>query len=125
MINRFSGEIHINPIVALRKGDFNNDGLIEDIASIVDQAVQFNVIANEKLRKIKEWLARKNSLPSATFSFTDGGFISINNLPDTQLKEMASQGLIDLFDFANNKDWVKKHGHEFGLSWENGRAVEI
>ncbi len=125
MTNRYSGEIHINPIAALRNGDFNNDGLIEDVMATFDQAIQFNFTVNTKLKKIIEWLKNKNGFSSAQFRFSDGGFISVNGLPDSQLKELASQGLIDLFDYAINKDWVKKHGYQFGLIWENGRAVEV
>jgi hypothetical protein len=74
---------------------------------------------------IKSWIEAKKSSGGVQFRFAEGGYISIKGLSDGQLKELASQGLIELFDFATSKDWVKKHGHQFGLIWEDGRAVEV
>ncbi|MBK8292166.1 MAG: hypothetical protein IPK96_15765 [Flammeovirgaceae bacterium] len=59
------------------------------------------------------------------FHFADAGYISIKGLSDDQLKQLAAKGLIELFDNAKDKDWVKKYGPQFGLIWENGRAVEL
>jgi len=73
----------------------------------------------------KNWLSKNNSSGAVQFHFADGGYISIKGLPDVQLLELSSKGLIELFDFATDKIWVKKYGPQFGLVWENGRAVAI
>ena len=124
MINRYEGEIHINPIRILRGDDFNNDGHIKDINATLNQALELNHKIGKRLQAIKTWLEAKH-FSGIQFRFADGGYISVKGLSDDQLKELASQDLIELFDLAKNKDWVKKHGPKFGLIWEDGRAVEI
>lgn len=124
MVNRYEGEIHINPIRILRNDDFNNDGHIRNIEATLNQAIELNQKISDRLLAIKSWLAAKK-FSSIQFQFAEGGYISMRGLSDVQLKELANQGLIDLFDFATDKDWVKKYGPQFGLVWENGRAVEI
>jgi len=124
MINRYEGEIHINPIRILRNDDFNNDGHIKDIKATLNQAIELNNKIGKRLQAINTWLEAKH-FSGVQFRFAEGGYISVKGLSDSQLKELASQGLIELFDFATDKDWVKKYGPQFGLIWENGRAVEI
>lgn len=124
MVNRYEGEIHINPIRILRNDDFNNDGHIKEIEATLDQAIELNQKISVRLIGVKSWLASKK-YSGVQFRFAEGGYISVKGLPDTQLKELAAQGFIELFDFATDKDWVKKFGSQFGLVWENGRAVEI
>ena len=124
MINRYEGEIHINPIRIMRNDDFNNDGHIKDINATLNQAIELNTKIGKQLLAIKVWLEAKH-FSGVQFRFAEGGYISVKGLSDVQLKELASQGLIELFDFATDKEWVKKHGPKFGLIWENGRAVEI
>jgi hypothetical protein len=125
MINRYAGEIHINPIRVLRNDDFNNDGQIKDIETTLKEAMELNQKISSQLQELTNWLKKKNFPSSLKFQFAEGGYISIKGLPDHQLKELASQGIIELFDFATDKDWVKKYGAQFGLIWENGRSVEI
>src|SRR6185369_13144264 len=119
MINRYEGEIHINPIRIMRNDDFNNDGQIKDIKTTLSQAIDLNNKIGKQLQAINEWLAAKH-FSGVQFRFAEGGYISVKGLSDNQLKELASQGLIELFDFASDKDWVKKNGQQFGLIWENG-----
>ena len=125
MINRYAGEIHINPIRVLRNDDFNNDGQIKDIDAILKEAIELNQEIAVRLKLLKAWLSKKNFPSSIQFKFAEGGYISLKGLPDHQLQELASQGMIELFDFAKDTDWVKKYGQQFGLIWENGRSVEI
>jgi phage-related protein len=125
MINRYAGEIHINPIRVLRNDDFNNDGQIKDIEATLKEAIVLNQKIASQLQQLMAWLNKKNFPSSLQFKFTEGGYISLKGLPDHQLKELAAQGIIELFDFATDKDWVKKYGAQFGLVWENGRSVEI
>ncbi len=125
MINRYAGEIHINPIRVLRKDDFNNDGHIKDIEATLKEAIDLNQKIAERLQKLKAWLDQKKYPPAIRFQFAEGGYISMNGLPDHQLQELTSQGMIELFDYATDRDWVKKHGPQFGLVWENGRGVEV
>ena len=124
MVNRYEGEIHINPIRILRNDDFNNDGEIKNIDATLDQAIELNQKISKRLLGIKSWLTAKK-YSGIQFRFADGGYISVRGLSDSQLKELATQGYIELFDFATDKGWVKKYGPQFGLMWENGRAVEI
>lgn len=124
MVNRYAGEIHINPVRILRQDDFNNDGHIKDIESILAQAQELNQKISEQLQLIRQWLKKSNAA-NLQFHFTDAGYISVKGLSDSQLKELAAKGMIELFDFAREKGWVKKYGHQFGLIWEEGRAVEI
>jgi hypothetical protein len=124
MVNRYEGEIHINPIRILRNDDFNNDGQIKNIEDTLNEAIALNEKISRQLHAIRAWLATKN-YSTVQFRFAEGGYISVKGLSDKQLKDLADQELIDLFDFATDKDWVKKYGHQFGLIWENGRAVEI
>lgn len=125
MINRYAGEIHINPIRVLRNDDFNNDGQIKDIDATLKEALELNLRITERLQRLKAWLDKRNFPSSIQFQFAEGGYISLKGLPDQQLQELAAQGMIELFDFATDKDWVKKYGQQFGLIWENGRSVEI
>jgi len=125
MVNRYAGEIHINPIRVLRNDDFNNDGQIKDIEATLKEAMVLNQKIASQLQQLMTWLNKKNFPPSLQFKFAEGGYISLKGLPDPQLKELAAHGIIELFDFATDKDWVKKYGAQFGLVWENGRSVEI
>lgn len=125
MTNRYAGEIHINPIRILRNDDFNNDGHIKDIDATIKQVIDLSQKTSERMKQLKEWLQNSNNQGTVQFHFADGGYISIKGLPDSQLKQLAAKGLIELFDFATDKDWVKKFGPQFGLIWENGRAVEL
>lgn len=124
MINRYAGEIHINPIAKLRGGDFNNDGRIDDIELTLSKAIDITREIEKKLSSIRVWL-KSNDSHTARFHFADGGYISIEGLSDSQLKELSRLGLVQLYDFAVDKNWVKKFGHHFGLIWEDGQAVEI
>jgi hypothetical protein len=125
MINRYAGEIHINPIRILRNDDFNNDGQIKDIEATLKEAIELNQKIAAHLQQLMAWLNKKKFPSSIQFQFAEGGYISLKGLPDQQLQELASLGMIELFDFATDKDWVKKYGQQFGLIWENGRSVEI
>jgi len=125
MINRYAAEIHINPIRFLRNDDFNNDGHIQDIDSTLKEAVDLNEKISERLRHLQSWLKKGNFKGGIQFEFADGGYISMKGASDAQLLELESKGIITLFDFATDKNWVKKYGHQFGLFWEDGRAVEI
>jgi len=125
MINRYAGEIHINPIRSLRNDDFNNDGHIKDMEVLLKDAIELNQQINDRLQRLKTWLERGDTPGNLQFNFADGGYISVKGLPDDQLKQLASKGLIELFDYATDRDWVKKHGMLFGLIWEGGRAIEV
>ena len=125
MINRYAGEIHINPIRILRGDDFNNDGHIKDIVATLEEAHTLNQEINERIMMLLEWLDAGNASSNIQFHFADGGYISVNGLPDSQLQQLAADGLIELFDFATDRDWVKKYGMQFGLVWENGRAIGV
>src|SRR5258708_14966367 len=125
MINRYAGEIHINPIRVLRNDDFNNDGRIKDIEATLNEAIELNQKIAARLEQLKAWLDQKKYPAAIQFQFAEGGYIGIKGLPDHQLQELAAQGMIELFDFATDKDWVKKYGSKFGLPFENGRSVEI
>ena len=125
MINRYAGEIHINPVRILRKDDFNNDGNIKDIMLTLQETIELNQHINARLQKLKAWLEKGNATAGMQFYFADTGHISMKGLSDSQLLMLAEKELIELFDFATDKSWVKKYGHQFGLIWEDGRAVEI
>src|SRR5882672_2221798 len=125
MINRYAGEIHINPIRVLRNDDFNNDGQIKDIETTLKEAIELNQKIASRLQLLMAWLNKKKFPSSLQFQFAEGGYIGLKGLPDHQLQELAAQGMIELFDFATDKDWVKKYGPQFGLIWENGRSVDI
>ena len=125
MVNRYAGEIHINPIRILRNDDFNNDGHIKNMQATLNQAIELNHKITQQLQQLSEWLEAGNFSAGVQFYFAEGGYISVKGLSDAQLKDLASEGLIELFDFATDKDWVKKYGPQFGLVWENGKAVEI
>jgi len=124
MMNRYAGEIHINPMRVLRNDDFNNDGHIKDIEATLKETIELNQKINNRLQILKTWLEKGNGSGSQ-FHFADAGYISVKGLSDSQLQQLASRGLIELFDYATDRDWVKKHGAQFGLIWEGGRAVEI
>jgi hypothetical protein len=124
MINRYSGEIHINLIAHLRNGDYNNDGRIDDIQRTLIEAIEVNNQIGVKLQQIKTWLD-KHSDKAIRLSYADGGYIRIDGLPDSSLQELASHGMIQLYDYAIDKNWVIKFGHLFGLIWANGQATEV
>jgi hypothetical protein len=124
MVNRYAGEIHLNPIANLRGGDFNNDGRIDDINLTLTKAIDITREIEKKLSSIRLWL-KSNDSHSARFHFADGGYISIEGLPDIQLKALSGLGLIQLYDFAVDKNWVKKFGHHVGLIWKDGQAIDI
>lgn len=125
MVNRYSGEIHINPMRVLRNDDFNNDGKINDIAATLKQVISLNQKVSDRMQRLMDWLAKENTAAAPQFHYADGGYIAIQGLSDKQLLQLASKGLIELFDNATSKEWVMKYGHYFGLVWEDGRAVEI
>ncbi|HNV29834.1 MAG TPA: hypothetical protein PKJ83_11895 [Cyclobacteriaceae bacterium] len=125
MINRFAGEIHINPMRILRNDDFNNDGHIKDIEATLKEAIELNQKINIRLQQLKAWLEKGNASGSIQFHFADAGYISVKGLSDSQLQQLSVKGLIELFDYATDREWVKKYGSQFGLIWEDGRAVEI
>jgi len=125
MINRYAGEIHINPIRTLRNDDFNNDGHIKDIDATIQDAIRINKTISDRLQRIKTWLEKENATINLQFYFAEGGYISIKGLSDDQLFDLASKGMIELFDYATDREWVKKYGMLFGLIWENGRAIQI
>jgi hypothetical protein len=124
MVNRYAAEIHINPIRFLRNDDFNNAGHIEDIKSTLAEAIKLNEAIRERMLQIQAWL-QKGDYKSVSFHYADGGYISMQGASDKQLLELKSKGMVELFDFATDKSWVKKYGHQFGLIWEDGKAVEI
>jgi len=125
MINRYAGEIHINPIRILRNDDFNNDGHIKNIEETLAEAIELTQQINDRLQKLKTWLEKGSAHGHVQFHFAEGGYISMKGLPDSQLQQLASRGWIELFDHATDREWVKRHGMLFGLIWENGRAIEI
>lgn len=125
MINRYAGEIHINPMRPLRNDDFNNDGHIKDIDATLKQALELNQKIGDRLLRLKAWLEKRNYPAAVQFHFAEGGYISVKGLSDAQLQELSSQGLIELFDYATDKNWVKKYGAQFGLIWEDGKAVAL
>jgi hypothetical protein len=122
MVNRYEGEIHINPIAILRNDDFNNDGAIVDVDKVLAQAIEINQTVSDRLTKLRSYLKSKGRSGFPRFNFAEGGYISMKGLSDKELLQLQSNGLIELFDWATDKDWVKKHGAEFGLVWEGGQA---
>jgi hypothetical protein len=125
MVNRYAGEIHLNPVPALRNFDFNNEGEIPDIEVTLAEAIRLTDQIKTNLHELKRVVSGNDSMGSARFNFAPGGYISVNGLTDDQLKELNRKSLIQLFDFATDREWVKRFGHHFGLIWENGRAVEL
>jgi len=125
MVNRYAGEIRINPIAILRKDDFNNDGDIQDIDELLSEALDINAEISARLKKLKAYLAKHEHTNSAEFFFADGGYIGVRGFTDEELLDMKSKDLVELFDFATDKSWVKKYGAQLGLIWKDGRAVEI
>lgn len=125
MMNRYSGEIRINPISILRNDDFNNEGEIADIHETLQEAIAINNEISGRLTRLTRYLRENHSLARLQCHFAPGGYIAVNGLTDEQLLDMKQKGLIELFDFATDRDWVKKYGRQFGLVWENGRAVRI
>ena len=124
MVNRYTGEIRINPIAILRNEDFNNSGEIKDIQTTTTETIQLLARMTEQLNALKAYL-KKKSTSNYEFYFADGGYIGMKGFTDAELLELKAQGLIQLFDFSVDKDWVKKYGAQFGLIWKDGRAVEI
>jgi hypothetical protein len=125
MINRYAGEIRINPIAILRNHDFNNEGEIDDILKTIKQAIDLNNQINDRLQKLMAYLVEHGLTARASFNFAPGGYIAMRGFRDDELQDLNKKGLIDLFDFASDRDWVKKYGARFGLIWENGRAVSL
>ena len=124
MTNRYQGEIRINPIAILRKDDFNNDGEIGSIDDVLSDAITINQTISERLMRLQASLKKEFS-GRGIFNYADGGYIAVKGFSDDELLKLKSKGLIDLFDFATDKSWVKKYGAHFGLVWEDGRAVKI
>lgn len=124
-MNRYSGEIHINPVPILRDNDFNNDGHIADINEVFDRTISLNHTISERIKALRNYLAAQTLPSEPRFHFAPGGYIEISEVPDKILIEMQSKGLLDLFDWATDKEWVKRFGRHFGLVWENGRAVDL
>jgi hypothetical protein len=124
MVNRYAGEIHLNPVPVLRNFDFNNEGHIPDIKVMLDDAIRLSGEIAARLQQLREFLDKPN-FSEAKFHFAPGGYVSITGLPDAQLIALHEQGLIQLYDFASDREWVMRYGHLFGLVWENGRAVEV
>src|SRR5258705_159201 len=118
MINRYAGEIHINPMRILRNDDFNNDGKITDIQKTLEQAIRLNQEIAARLQHLHQWLRNENISSTIQFRFAEGGYISIEGLPDDQLKSLAAKGWVELFDFATDKEWVKQLG-----DWAQHRNV--
>jgi len=54
MVNRYAGEIHINPIRILRNDDFNNDGHIKDIDATLTQVFELNQKISERVQHLKK-----------------------------------------------------------------------
>lgn len=125
MVNRFAGEIRINPVAVLRNDDFNNFGEIKDIDALLQNTIELNHQTNEKIKRLKAYLTSRKAAGQVEFNFAEGGYISMKGFSDRELQEMKAAGLIDLFDYASDRDWVKKYGMQFGLTWENGKAVKI
>jgi hypothetical protein len=125
MVNRYEGEIRINPIAILRNDDFNNDGGIEDIDNVLAEAIALNQTISDRLTKLRTHLKSKGFSGNLRFNFADGGYISMKGCSDKDLLELKSNGLIDLYDLATDKNWVKKYGAQFGLVWEDGRAIKF
>jgi len=125
MINRYTGEIHVNPMRLLRNDDFNNEGHIRNIDETLKEAVSLTKKISERLQQLIDWLGKNNAPGTLQFHFAEGGYIAIKGLQDSQLLQLKSKGWIELFDNATSKEWVKKYGPQFGLIWEDGRAVEI
>src|SRR6187402_320208 len=106
MINRYAAEIHINPIRFLRNDDFNNDGRIQDIDGTLKQAIELNEMIIDRLQHLQTWLQKGNVRGAIQFQYADGGYISMKGASDAQLLELKSKGLVELFDFATDKNWV-------------------
>jgi hypothetical protein len=123
MINRYAGELRINPIAILRHGDFNNDGKIHDIDATLRDALDAVTTIHARLEKLKDYLTETKASARIEFFFADAGYIGMNGFTDAELLSLNRKGLIDLFDFATDKSWVKKYGAQVGLVWEDGRAV--
>ena len=125
MVNRYAGEIRINPIAILRNDDFNNDGEIDDIESVFAETIKINQANSDRIMKLKAYLKAAGISRDSRFNFAEGGYIAMKGFTDQELLDMKSKGLIDLFDFASDRAWVKKYGTQFGLVWEDGRAVKM
>lgn len=125
MINRYSGEIRINPVAILRNDDFNNSGEIPDIDILLEETITLQNQIGDRIRKLKAYLKANEFSGTPIFNFADGGYIAMKGLSDQELLEMRSKNLIELFDFATDRQWVKNHGAQFGLTWEDGRAVKM
>ena len=123
MVQRYVGEIHLNPIRVLRNDDFNNDGHIADISDTLDQAIEITVAIQARLQQFRDWVDKAGL--SARYAYEPGGFISVTGLSDAVLQELAARDLIALYDRATEKDWVKKYGMLYGLIWQEGRAVDV
>jgi hypothetical protein len=125
LMNRYSGEIHINPVSILRNYDFNNEGDIADIHITLKETIAINQRIIARLNELREYLSAHPAASRLKFNFAPGGYIEVKGLSDHELLKLNKQGLLDLFDYATDRDWVKRHGHHFGLIWEDGRAVSV
>ncbi len=125
MENRYAGEIRINPMPILRNDDFNNDGEIKNIDDVLAETLAINSKISDRLTRLRAYLGANDRSGNRTFNYADGGYIAIKGFSDKELLELNSKGLIDLFDFATDKTWVKKYGAQYGLVWEDGRAVKV
>ena len=125
MINRYAGETRINPIAILRNDDFNNSGEIRDIDDLLAETISIQNMMTDRLKRLKAYLMTMKLSGAPTFRFSEGGYIAMGGLSDQELIRMKSQGLIELYDYANERNWVIKHGAQFGLTWEGGRAIEV
>jgi len=123
MINRYAGELRINPIAILRKDDFNNDGTISDIDTTLSDAIEITSAIHSRLSALKNYLSEHPASSQVEFFFADAGYIGMKGFTDKELLSLKAKGLIDVFDFATDKSWVKKYGAQVGLVWEDGRAV--
>lgn len=125
MVNRYEGEIRINPIAILRNDDFNNPGEIPDIDVLLAETIVLYNRIGDRIVRLKAYLKSNKFAGNPEFNFADGGYISMKGFSDRELFEMKAKGLIELFDFATDRHWVKKYGAQFGLTWEDGRAVKM
>ena len=125
MVNRYAGEIRINPVPVLRNNDFNNDGIIKDIQEVLSETQKINQAISQRITRLKAYLHEAHPSGEGNFNFSEGGYITMKGFSDEELVAMKAKGLIDLFDFAADREWVKKYGQQFGLIWENGRAFKI
>jgi len=100
MVNRYAGENPHQPIRILRNDDFNNDGHIKNMQATLNQAIELNYKINQQLQQLRAWLEAGNFFRCVQISLCGWRYISVKGLSDAQLKDLASEGLIELFDFC-------------------------